>query len=296
LRQVLPDAGAIPERQEDHSMKFLKEPLLHFMLIGAAFFALYAWLNPGALQSERRIVIDEGRINSLAESFERTWNREPTQRELANLVDEFALDEIYYRRALSMGLDQNDAVVRRRLRQKLEFLASSAATVVQPGDVELQGYLEQNADQYRRPDRYSFSQVYINATRSSAELEQRLEEVEEALKKGESVTGDSSLIATGFDDISAFQIDNTLGSGFTAQLDGLPLNEWSAPLRSGLGFHFVNLYKREPGALPSLDEIRDVVLRDWSYEKEATVRKAIEQELLAAYDIAVEWPKQSGAR
>jgi hypothetical protein len=177
-------------------MKFLKEPLLHFMLIGAAFFALYAWLNPGALQSERRIVVDEGRINSLAESFERSWNREPTQSELANLVDEFALDEIYYRQALSMGLDQNDAVVRRRLRQKIEFLAASAATVVQPGDVELQSFLEQNADQYRRPDRYSFRQVYVSPTRTGAELERRLAEVEDALNKGESVIGDSSLIAT----------------------------------------------------------------------------------------------------
>jgi hypothetical protein len=115
--------------------------------------------------------------------------------------------------------------------------------------------------------------------------------VESALNNGDSVTGDSSLIAIEFDDASAYHIDNTFGSGFSGQLADQSLNEWSQPLRSGLGFHIVKLTARKPGVLPPLGEIRDAVLRDWSYEREAAARKDIEKELLAAYDIAVEWPE-----
>ena len=276
-------------------MKILKEPLLHFLAIGAAFFVLYAWLNPGDLGSGQRIVVDEGRVRSLSESFERTWNRAPTGDELARLIEEFALEEIYYRQALEMGLDENDAVIRRRLRQKLEFLSTSMATVTQPEESELQSFLDQYREQYRRPDRYSFEQIYVNPARSAAELEQRLAELESALANGLDVQGDDTLIAKTFDNASSYQVDNVLGRGFAQQLDELELEEWSPPLRSGLGFHFVKVHAREVGEVPALDEIRAAVLRDWSYEKETETRREIERELLAKYEIVVHLPREDSA-
>lgn len=276
-------------------MKILKEPLLHFLAIGAAFFVLYAWLNPGDTGSGQRIVVDEGRVQSLAASFERTWNRAPSSDELARLIEEFALEEIYYRQALEMGLDENDTVIRRRLRQKLEFLATSMATVAQPEDSDLQDFLNQYQEQYRRPDRYSFEQVYINPERNGANLERRLAEVESALEKGVDVQGDETLIARTFDDTSSYQLDNVLGRGFAQQLDDLPLEEWSTPLRSGLGFHFVKVHARETGEVPALDDIRAAVLRDWTYEREREAQREIERELLAKYEIVVHLPREAGA-
>ncbi|MEZ5564051.1 MAG: peptidylprolyl isomerase [Gammaproteobacteria bacterium] len=277
-------------------MRLFREPLLHFLLIGAAFFALYAWLNPDALESDRRIVVDEGRINALSESFQRTWRRVPTHGEIASLVDDFALEEIYYRQALALGLDEDDPVIRRRLQQKLEFLAVSMATATQPDESELQSYLEAHPDQYRRPDRYSFEQIYINPARPAAELEQRLAEVATALGNGQVVDGDQTLIAREFSDASTSRIDNTLGNDFSKQLDDLALNEWSPPLRSGLGFHFIRLTARLPGEVPAIGDVREQVLRDWSYDNENTIKRRVEKELLADYKIVVEWPEEAGSQ
>lgn len=257
---------------------------------------MYVWLNPDATGSNQRIVIDAGRIESLAQSFERTWNRKPSASELARLVDDFALEEIYTRQAIAMGLDQNDAVIRRRLRQKLEFLTTSVASVNRPDEGELQRFLVQHSEEYRAPNRYSFQQVYVNPTRSATDLDQRLAEVEDALSQGESISGDESLISPEFNDASSTYIDSTLGRGFAAQLDELALNEWSGPLRSGVGFHFVRLSAREPGAVPPLDAIRTAVLRDWTYERESQAREEIEEELLASYEVVVRWPETNGAR
>jgi len=277
-------------------MKFLKEPLLHFLLIGAIFFGLYTWLNPDAMESDRHIVVDEGRINALAEAFERTWNRPPGNAELVSLVKDYALEEIYYRQALALGLDQNDAVIRRRLRQKVDFLSTSMATVAKPDESELQSFLDEHADIFLTSNRYSFEQIYVNPERSDAELEQRLSEIATALSKGETVDGDPTLMLRAFDGAPVQQVNNTFGSGFAGQLDDLPLNAWSRPLRSGLGFHFVRLSARETGVLPPLDDVREQVLRDWSYEKESEARRKVEADLLAGYQVDVEWPEEVGGR
>lgn len=267
--------------------KILKEPLLHFLLIGACLFGLYTWNNPGAMQSDKRIVVDQGQIDNLTERFRRVWQRKPTDKELQGLIEDFVIEEIYYREALAMGIDKNDPVIRRRLRQKMELYTDNLATSLTPDNEQLQAYLQHHPDKFRTDSRYTFKQVYINTDRPQQKLDQVIASTEAALQSGKSIQGDPSLIHTNFTDAEAYSIDRTFGRGFASKLDDLELNKWSGPLRSGIGVHFVRLESRQLGELPELVAIRDKVEREWRFDQAQKVDKSLRKKLLASYEVIV---------
>ena len=268
-------------------MKFIKEPLLHFLVIGGCLFGLYAWFNPDAMQSDKRIVVDQGQVNSLAMRFQRVWQREPTKQELQGLIEDYVIEEIYYREALAMGIDKDDPVIRRRLRQKMETYTDNLATTLAPSEDKLNRYLQHHPDKFKTENRYSFRQVYINTDISEEQLQAKLTSIQNALQSGESVDGDSAMLPASFTDTDGFTVDRTFGKGFAAQLDALELNQWSPPLQSGLGLHFVMLSARQAGQLPALASIRDKVEREWRFDKAQEIDKALRKKLLASYDVVV---------
>ncbi len=152
--------------------KWLREPLLHFLLIGAALFVLYGLQNDEAVGDDRRIVFTDADINRLVALWEKRWQRLPTQLELEGLIESQIREEVLYREALAMGLDQQDTVVRRRLAQKLEFITADLAAQAEPGDAELADFLAAHSDQFEVPGRISFVQVYLNADKRGEQVEQ----------------------------------------------------------------------------------------------------------------------------
>lgn len=268
--------------------KFINEPLLHFLLIGATLFLLYTIVNPEN-SNGKRIVVDDGRINHLSVMFEKTWNRRPSEQELKKIIDDYVLEEIYYRQALEMGIDKNDVMIRRRLRQKMEFFTAAATSMVKPEDAELEAYLQRNADKYKIDSRYSFEHIYISTDRSKTELTAKLKQVQKALHNGQLLSGDISLLPKQVEKASASNVESMFGQNFTQKLDTLVLNEWSKPLKSGLGVHFVKLTERSPGTWPALQEVREQVIRDWMYQRTQKIRSDIERQMLDEYDVVVNW-------
>lgn len=268
--------------------RILKEPLLHFLLIGACLFGVYAWLNPDAMQSEKRIVVDQGQINSLTQRFKRVWQREPTKKELQGLIENYVIEEIYYREALAMGIDKDDPVIRRRLRQKMEIYTDNLATTLTPSEDELNQYLLQHSDKFKTDNRYSFKQVYLSTDRTAEKLQAMVAATQSALHSGEVVTGDRSLLPEQFNDADASYLDRVFGRGFASQLDNLALNQWSEPLHSGLGIHFVMLSDRNQGKLPELVAIRTRVEREWRFDRAQQIESSLRKKLLASYDVVIE--------
>ena len=277
-------------------MRLFKEPLLHFVIIGAALFVLYTIMNPESMTSEKRIVVDDGRITNMVAVFERTWHRQPSREELQGLIDNYILEEIYYRQALAMGIDENDPVIRRRLRQKMEFFTSEAGARLAPEDVELEQYLQAHVDKYKTDNRYSFEQLYLSSDRSADQLEKLLQQTAQKLTRGEMADTDRTLLPGKFVTVTAFEVNRTFGDDFAKKLDSLPIGEWSTPLQSGLGFHFVKLSERQAGQLPPLAQVRDKLLRDWSYDKSLALKKELDKKLKDEYQVIVEWPKQAGGK
>jgi hypothetical protein len=275
--------------------RLLREPLLHFLLIGAALFLLFGVSNGGSSGAPRKILISEARTAALAENFAAVWMRPPTSAELKGLIDDYIAEEVYYREAVAMGLDQDDTVIRRRLRQKMEFISESVADSVEPADAQLQEYLAQNAGKFVRPAELTFRQVYLSAERRGdavrADAEKLLAELQ--VDRGtadRAEVGDSTLLPALMEAASPQAIANAFGQEFAQQIDEAPVGQWSGPLESAYGLHLVRVDERTAGKAPTLDEIRPVVLREW----QAAQRQRQGQSFLAAlrdkYEVRVEGP------
>jgi hypothetical protein len=278
-----------------HGSSFWREPLLHFLLAGAALFALYGLLNRGESDAPREIVVTEARVAALAENFTKTWMRPPSAEELTGLVEDYVREEIYYREALAIGLDPDDTVVRRRLRQKMEFISEELATT-EPTDAELQAYLDAHREKFVEPSATTFEQVYFSTERRGDAARPAAERLLAALQSGRAeadpaAAGDSTLLPFSMEDASPQQVAGTFGDQFVAQLEEAPPGQWSGPLQSPYGLHLVRVLERTDGALPTLDRIRPLVVREWQAEQTRRVSDEFYRALRDRYDVRVEGVK-----
>ncbi len=275
--------------------KFLREPLLHFLLIGIGLFLLYDLLRGGDTGAPRDIVVTEARVEALAQSFATTWMRPPTPQEIKGLVDDYVAEEIYYREAIAMGLDQDDTVIRRRLRQKMEFISEDAAAAAEPTDAQLQEFLAKHPEKFLEPAQLSFRQVYLNTEKRGEQARVQAEQLLTELQAGRgpadlAMAGDPTLLPPDMQSASPQLIANTFGSDFAAQVEEAPVGQWSGPLQSGFGLHLVRVDERIAGALPAFDQIRPIVLREYQAEQRTLSNKKFLDSLRAKYDIRIEGP------
>jgi parvulin-like peptidyl-prolyl isomerase len=267
--------------------KFFREPLLHFVVLGALLFALYAALNPGVSGEAKEIVVTQGQLDNLKAQFERTWQRAPGADEMDQLLEQWVRDEIYYRDGLAMGLDRDDPVVRRRIAQKLEFVADGQAATL-PTDADLQAWLDQHADRYRIEPRYTLRQLYFDPARRGNRLEADLAAALAALQGGQSAQGDATLLPGELIDAPAFEVARAFGSEFADALKTAAVAGWVGPLRSGYGFHLVDLRARDEGRAASLAEVRAEVERDWLRARSEEASAAFYRKLRAGYTVRID--------
>jgi hypothetical protein len=273
--------------------RLLKEPLLHFLVLGAAIFAVYNWLPRHTSSEQRNIAITRGEIENLATIFARSWQRSPTEEELAGLVRDRVREEVYCREAKALGLDTDDSVIRRRLRQKMEFVSDDLATQGEPSDADLNTYLQAHPDSFRLAERFTFRQVYFNPAKHRENLArdaaQLLAQLNQAGAKADvSEVGDSSLLEDMFKSVSASEVAAQLGEKFAAKLDELSPNRWQGPVESSYGMHLVFIEERTKGRVPELAEVRDAVQREWANERRLEANEKFYQDLLKHYTVTIE--------
>ncbi len=266
---------------------WFREPLFHFAITGAVLFALYSYLNPGAFVDDTTIVVDQARIQQLRQRFMNTWQRAPSEQELAGLVDSFVTEEVLYRQAMAMGLDAGDGVIRRRLSQKMEFITLDAASLLPPSDAELHQFLQDHSSRYQLDALFSFEQVYINTDGPEAQWQQHLQDLRLQLQDGAEVAGDRSQLAPSYHQVPTYRVKATFGEAFAQQLEGLVLNQWQ-PVTSGLGMHLVRLTGVVPSRPPELAEVRDALRRDWLDSKNREMKAALIDSLKRQYTVVIE--------
>jgi hypothetical protein len=274
----------------------LREPLLHFLAIGAAIFLVFHFSGGGSAgPGSTRIVIGAGQVAHLEAGFTRTWSRPPSEAELKGLIDEWVREEIAVREAMSAGLDRDDTVIRRRLRQKFEFLVEDAAEAIPPTDDELKAWLAQHAGEYRTEPRLAFRQVFVSRDRRGAAAEADAAAILERLVAAgpEARTdrlGDATMLPADFDLAPLRDVDRTFGTGFAKQLDAIEPGRWSGPIRSGYGLHLVLVRERVEGGLPTLESLRPIALREVVAERRKRQLAALYDGLLQKYTVVLERP------
>lgn len=277
--------------------RVVREPLLHFLIIGAALFLL--WGNgPETVPAKRanatstEILVSQGDLTQMAETFRRTWQRAPIQAELNSLLENFVRDEIYYREALAAGLDRDDNVIRWRLRLKMEYLFEDIAAQGEPTEQELRGYMEKHSAKYRVEPQLDFLQVFVNSDQRGANAENEARGILAQLRAGAAPQGlgDSSMLVREFRNAPVWQIQSQFGEGFVSALLDLPQGSWQGPLRSGFGLHLVRVDQHTAGRLPELAQIRTVVARDLAAARQQDLKDAAYARLRERYTVTVETP------
>src|ERR1700724_3390134 len=151
--------------------RWLREPLLHFLVAGLALFAIYRTLNPPPEQPDegKRIVITEDDLRQVQVAWRAQWQRFPTPDEMRGLVDSKIREEILYREAMALGLDKDDTIVKRRLAQKMEFLADDISSLREPQIDELRAWFDKNQERFALPSLMSFHHLYFSPDRRGAQ-------------------------------------------------------------------------------------------------------------------------------
>ena len=267
----------------------LREPLLHFLVLGGLLFVLFGLTQGPEQEGTRQIRVTAAQVEQLAAQFSRTWMRPPTYEELAGLIERHIRGEVFYREALAMGLDQDDPYVRNRLGQKLEFLLDDLSAETAPSDETLAQYIQGHTERYQAPARVSFQQVYLNPDRHP-QPDTEATRLLERLRAGADPAGlgDVTLLEQAFNDASQTEIARQFGAAFAAALLELDQGQWLGPIPSGLGAHLVRVGDRQPARLPTLAEVRPQVLRDWQDERRREQKEQAYARLRQRYEILVE--------
>ncbi len=228
---------------------------------------MYTIVDEPGNNSTGIIVITPERIAQIATGFNSVWKRMPTDEELDALIEGEIRDEVYYRDALALGLDKNDAVVRRRLRQKMEFLTDTGVYLRQPSAGELEAFFAANEHKYRSEPRLAFEQIYLGKDPVKETVTRPLEALLSDPAMDPSALGEDTRLPAQLRLSRPEAIDSVFGQGFFEQLAELAPGVWSGPVVSPYGVHLVRTLDGLPARTPPLKEVREVVLKDWKAAK-----------------------------
>lgn len=270
----------------------LREPLLHFLLIGAALFAVYDSQNKDFVENNR-IVISEAQIDRLITLWEKQRQRLPTQDELQGLIEQQVREEVMYREALAMGLDNNDSVVRRRLAQKVEFISADLAALAEPTETDLANYLATSNKIFEQPANINFVQVYISYDKHGDNAHAYANSLLKELAHDDSTLdiktfGDSLMLDQYYEQITELGVSRWFGKDFASELFTLPVGTWQGPITSGIGLHLVRIDKKSESRLPELDTIREKVRTEWMAQQRRDMDKLFYQSLRQRYEVVIE--------
>jgi len=272
----------------------LREPLLHFLLIGALLFGLSALTNKVSTRGENVIKITQADIEQLQSLFQRQWQRSPTPQELQTLVDGLIREEVLYREALALGLDRNDTIVRRRMAQKIEFLVGDTAVPAEPDDAALAAYYEKNKERYREPARLTFRHIYFSTDKRSERAEKDAADTLRRLRASKQATrrtaelGDRFMLADQYVQKGTDELAREFGETFAEGIAKAPVRQWHGPIISGYGLHLVYVSERTDAQIAPLADVRDRVAADWLIDQRQEANERVFERLRSRYEIVVD--------
>jgi parvulin-like peptidyl-prolyl isomerase len=280
-------------------MRWLREPLLHFLILGAGLFAVFHYMQPGqeAAPSTKQIVLSLDELSGLAKMFQSQWKREPTVQEFDRLVENRVQEEILYREALALGLDKDDTIIKRRMAQKMQFLTEDIAAAHEPTTAELKTWYEKNTSLFAMPGRVSFRHLYFSPDRRGARAR---DDAIKALARlagqpEDSKLADPFMFQDYYRERSPEQLGKEFGPRFALEVAKLPPGSWQGPIESGLGWHLVFVDTLIPGRVPAFEEIEPEVKSAWLEEQKALGWQKSYRDMRAKYTVLLPLPPE-GAR
>lgn len=280
--------------------RWLSEPFVHFLLLGAGLFGVYEWVQTrhAPLNDRQHVVLGRGDIEHLRSGFTAQWRRGPSDSEMQALVDDRLNEEVLYREALALGLDRDDTVVRRRLAQKTAFLLQDVASLHEPSPAELAAYRRHHAPRYVQSERWSFEHIYFSSASRRDKAEPDAARALDTLREASAgvdvgALGDASLLELHQHDQSARQLREHFGPDFADAIANsaiLPVGIWTGPFRSSYGWHLVRIVAGTETPRESADELEGRLRADWAEDQRRALNAQTMARIRARYSIVVSTP------
>lgn len=276
-------------------LKIVRDPLVHFLLLGLLVFLVYFIMNPtDESTAGNQIRITQGDVDRFKQMFQKQWQRPPSAEELQGLIRAHLKEEILYREALAMGLDKDDTIVRRRLAQKVEFLIADVTVPTEVDDATLLAFYQKHAENYSRPAKLTFRHIYFNPDQrgerildeANATL-QTLQAVQAGMQVAEDL-GDRFMLPQEYRQASTDDIARDFGREFTDKLAAVAPGHWQGPIKSGYGVHLVYIEQRDNASAHPFAEVRERVKNDYLFELRQTRNAEVLEKLKARYEIVIE--------
>jgi hypothetical protein len=274
-------------------LKLLKDPLVHFLLIGACLFALSSWRGEWIRGGRERIVISADQVAQVRDAATLLKGRAPTDEEVAALIEPTIRDEVLYREALALKLDANDDEVRRRLVDKMNYLTQDTADPAPSSDAELRKLYDESPARFETPELATFDQVFFSPAERGESLEADARAGIEALRSGRSPgdVGDHTPLRASYENAPREQVEVLFGDALAESVFTLPPGgDWTGPFKSDFGLHAVRLRARTERRLPPFDEIRDQVAAEFAADRRRERNEAEYRRMRAHYDVVIEQP------
>src|SRR5271166_950222 len=283
--------------------RWLREPLLHFLLLGVVLFAAYAYMQRGrgGVESSKQIALSLDDLRTMDMYFESQWHRQSTPAEFQAMVEDKVREEVLYREALAMGLDKDDTIVKRRMAQKMQFLAEDVAAAHEPSTAELKAWFDKNSSKFALPSRYSFRHLYFSPDRRGKNAQ---EDAAKALVRIAGQPEDSKLAASLADqfmfqdyygDRAPDALAKEFGPQFVVALEKLKPGSWRGPIESGYGWHLVFVDTVIPGRIPAFEEMEPDVKTAWLGEQKQQAWQKAYAEMRTKYTVLLPAPSDKEA-
>jgi len=298
-------ASASAVRPESPSLlrRALREPLVHFLILGAALFAISRFVKPAAdrTPANRQIVITLDDLRQLQIGFAAQWQRAPTEPEMLALIESRIKQEILYREGLAMGLDKDDEIVKRRMAQKMEFLAEDVSAAHEPTTQELKAYFDANPKAFTQPARVTFRILYFSPDKRGKEA---WSDANKALARlagksaswdGAASLGDPFMFQDYMADRTPDQVAKDFGPPFAKALFAEKPGAWTGPIESGYGWHLVYVDTLIPERAASFEEVEPDVKTAWLAARKAEAWDKAYREMRAKYELVLPAPPPADA-
>lgn len=274
--------------QNEKIKRLLLEPLLHFLLIGIGLFVIYSFIQPSVSDDSNRIVVTSVQKDQIIAQYKLTWLRPPTEEEFNWLVESYVRDEVYYREALALGLDQNDVQIRQRLRQKLDFILEDLTTE-ETNEETLSLFLKQHPDKFQQPALSSFQQLYLNPDKHQ-DLTADAAIILQSLREGSppETQADQTMLPFAIKQQTQSEIARQFGDEFAREVVELKPGEWAGPIYSSYGGHLVKVIEKVPGRLPELSEVYNEVAREYLSKYKQEMKDSAYKKMLKNYEVEIE--------
>jgi hypothetical protein len=272
-----------------------REPLVHFLVIGAGVYALMGWLTEGESQDhERAVVVSAADVNALVDQWKKAWMRPPTEEEFTRMINAYVREKVLYNEAVAMGLDAGDIAIEQRLAQKVELLARGLNTPSEPGDEELREWFAENTARFGQPDLYSVEQVFFDPEkREDVVLDDartalgRLNDLDE-VPEDFATYGDRAMQQSYLPQYSELELRRLFGAQLVDEIVKLEPGAWHGPLMSGYGAHIVRVVDILRTPTPAFEEVRGQVAEQWMAERINVMSERYIDELISRYDVVIE--------